>query len=316
MTYVPLRASSSRFIAARGLRHHLRCWAGEGEPLVMLHGWMDVSASFQFMVDAFVRPRNAVALDLRGFGLTGPVEATRADCYWFPDYLADLDAVLDALVGDRQVTLVGHSMGGNIAMLYAGVRPQRVRAVVNLEGFGLRDNAPESAPRRYAQWLDELRAPPPLRGYRSLAEVAARLRKTNPRLTDARAGFLAQHWSLPAEAPEGAGSTDADGAADGAAHFPLRLAADPAHRIVNPVLYRWAEVAACWRAIEAPVLWVEGAQTDAHRWAGDAEETAQRIALLQQVQREVIDDAGHMLHHDQPLAVARSIERFVDALPA
>ncbi|MFN9806646.1 MAG: alpha/beta fold hydrolase, partial [Betaproteobacteria bacterium] len=69
------------------------------------------------------------------------------------------------------------------------------------------------------------------------------------------------------------------------------------------------------RAIEAPVLWIEGAQTDAYRWAGDAEETARRIALLRQVDREVIDDAGHMLHHDQPLEVARRIERFIDALP-
>jgi pimeloyl-ACP methyl ester carboxylesterase len=295
-----LRPSESRFIAARGLRHHLRYWSGDGALLVMLHGWMDVSASFQFMVDAFARPRRAAALDLRGFGLTAPIEATRTDCYWFPDYLADLDAVLDQLARDRPVILIGHSMGGNIAMLYAGVRPQRVRAVVNLEGFGLRDNAPEQAPRRYAQWLDELRAPRPLRGYASLAEVAARLRKTNPRLTIERADYLAQHWSQPA---------DEDSA------LPLRLAADPAHRIVNPVLYRWAEGAACWRAIEAPVLWIEGAQTDAYRWAGDAEETARRIALLRQVEREVIDDAGHMLHHDQPLAVARRIERFIDALP-
>lgn len=300
MSSAALRPSESRFIAARGLRHHLRCWSGDGALLVMLHGWMDVSASFQFMVDAFARPRRAVALDLRGFGLTAPVDATRTDCYWFPDHLADIDAMLDQLAGDLPVILVGHSMGGNIAMLYAGVRPQRVRAVVNLEGFGLRDNAPEQAPYRYAQWLDELRAPPPLRGYASLAEVAARLRKTNPRLTEDRAAYLARHWSQPAEAD---------------AVLPLRLAADPAHRIVNPVLYRWAEVAACWRAIEAPVLWIEGAQTDAYRWAGDAEETARRIALLRQVEREVIDDAGHMLHHDQPLAVARRIERFVDALP-
>jgi pimeloyl-ACP methyl ester carboxylesterase len=77
------------------------------------------------------------------------------------------------------------------------------------------------------------------------------------------------------------------------------------------VLYRWAEVAACWSAINCPVLWVEATDTDAHRWAGNAEEIARRIAALKSVEVERVADAGHMLHHDQPQAVARLIESFV-----
>jgi pimeloyl-ACP methyl ester carboxylesterase len=280
----------------RGLRHHVRCWGephGAGEPpLVLLHGWMDVSASFQFIVDAFARDRYVLAPDWRGFGLSarGP-----SDCYWFPDYLGDLDALLDALVGDSPAVLVGHSMGGNVALLYAGIRPQRVRAVVNLEGFGLKDSAAERAPDRYAEWLDELKRPPVGRDYASLDDVAGRLRKSNPRLSADKASFLAPHWSWPHEGG-------------------FRVAGDPAHRIVNPVLYRWPEVEACWRRIAAPVLWIEGALTDAHKWAGDADTLAIRRAAIARLQFEIVNDAGHMLHHDQPHRTAQLIEAFVDTL--
>jgi pimeloyl-ACP methyl ester carboxylesterase len=299
MTYPVRRPSSSRHITLRGLRYHVRSWGGsDGTPLVLLHGWMDVSASFQFVVDAFVHERAVLAPDWRGFGLSdnGP-----GDCYWFPDYLADLEILLDALVGDAPVILVGHSMGGNVAMMYAGIRPSRVRAVINLEGFGLRDAPPERAPARFAQWIDELKSPPGLRDYASLAEVAARLRRTNPRLSPVHAEFLAPHWSVPVEQ------------ADGSTRW--RVAGDPAHRLTNPVLYRWAEVQACWQQIAAPLLWVEGGATDAHKWAGDAAEVERRLALLPSVQRAVVAEAGHMLHHDQPQAVARLIEAFIDALP-
>ncbi len=285
-----MKTSSSRFLTVRGLRYHLREWGAPGAPLlVLLHGWMDVSASFQFVVDAFQREWHVIAPDWRGYGLTdrGP-----GDCYWFPDHLADLDAIGDA-VSAGPLTLVGHSMGGNVALLYAGVRPARVRAVVNLEGFGLRDNPSAMAPARYARWLDELKSPPHVRRYASLDDVAARLRKNNPRLSAEQAAFLATHWSRPNAAGE------------------QEVAGDPAHKIVNPVLYRWGEVAACWEAVACPVLWVEAADTDAHRWAGDAAEIARRIAVLKSVEVERIADAGHMLHHDQPAVVAHLIESFV-----
>lgn len=286
-----MKRSRSRFLPVRGLRYHVREWGEPGAPqLLLLHGWMDVSASFQFVVDVLRGRWHVLAPDFRGFGLSdnGP-----GDCYWFPDYLADLDAIVDAVSAETPVSLVGHSMGGNVAMLYAGVRPQRVRALVNLEGFGLKESAPGQAPARYARWLDELKSPPAARRYASLDDVAARLRRNNPRLSAEGAAFLAGHWSR--------------GTADGG----YEVAGDPAHRIVNPVLYRWAEVAACWAAIACPVLWVEAADTDAHRWAGDREEVARRIAVLKSVEVESVAEAGHMLHHDQPEAVAALIERFV-----
>jgi pimeloyl-ACP methyl ester carboxylesterase len=286
-----MKPSHSRFLTVRRLRCHLREWGMPGAPLlVLLHGWMDVSASFQFVVDAFERDWHVVAPDWRGFGLSDPGPG---DCYWFPDYLADLDAILDAVSPEAPVDLVGHSMGGNVALLYAGARPSRVRSLVNLEGFGLRDSAAGLAPARYARWLEELKSPPSARRYATVAEVAERLRQNNPRLDAGRAGFLAGHWSRPTE--------------DGA----FEIAGDPAHKIVNPVLYRWAEVAACWAAITCPVLWVEATDTDAHRWAGTAEDIAARVAVLKTVEVVRVAEAGHMLHHDQPREVARLIEHFV-----
>ena len=290
--------SRSRFINVRRLRYHLLEWgdasAATDRTLIMLHGWMDVSASFQFVVDALARDWRVVAPDWRGFGQS---DRTPGDCYWYPDYLADLEFILDDVVGHAPVCLVGHSMGGNIALMYAGARPERVRAVVNLEGFGLRPTHPEQAPGRYAQWIDQLKQGGALRDYASQDDVAARLMKNNPRLSRTRAVFLAQHWSEP----------------DGAGRF--RVAGDPAHRIVNPTLYRIDEVLACWKNVECPVLWVQAAQTDVLRHVGTDRDAAlreveKRKTALRNVQSVIVEDAGHMLHHDRPEEVARLIEDF------
>src|SRR6187549_3803220 len=183
--YQPRRPATSRFITVRGLRHHVLTWGDPAlatparPPLVMLHGWMDVAASFQFVVDALPRERFVVAFDWRGFGLT---DTPAGDTYWIPDYVGDLDRLLDALFPDQAVDLLGHSMGGNVAMIYAGLRPARIRRLVNLEGFGMPRTRPEQAARRFVEWLDDLKVVHELRRYPSLAAVAARLQKTNPLL--------------------------------------------------------------------------------------------------------------------------------------
>jgi len=289
--------SRSEFLEIRGLRMHVRRWGAAAPPertLVMLHGWMDVSASFQFVVDALPPGHAVIAPDWRGYGLS---QRAAADCYWFPDYLADLDGLLDALAPEP-VVLVGHSMGGNVALLYAGVRPHRVRAVVNLEGFGLRPTHAAQAPERYAQWLDELKAGAALRDYASVEEVAARLVRNNPRLTTERAAFLAQHWAQP----------------DGRGRW--AVAGDPAHRIVNPVLYRLDEALACWARIACPVQWVRAADSDVLRYVAEDRtaaiaEVERRADAVPDVERLVIEDAGHMVHHDQPARVAQAIAEFV-----
>lgn len=288
-----MRSSRSIHLSVRGLDYHVRVWGPEAAPpartLVMLHGWMDVSASFQFLVDALSADWRVIAPDWRGFGQSA---ASGADAYWFPDYLGDLEALLLALLPEARAHLVGHSMGGNVAMLYAGIRPERVASVVNLEGFGLRSTQPSQAPRRYARWLDELQAPARLKTYPNLEDVIARLCANNPRLSRERAEFLAPHWARRV------GEV-------------WELAADPAHKRSNPVLYRWEEVAACWSAIEAPVLWVQASATEAHAWAGEQAEIDARRGIVPRLEAALVDGAGHMLHHDQPEAVAHLIEAFL-----
>lgn len=290
--YAPCRPSRSEFLSIRGLRYHVRVWGDRAAPkLVLLHGWMDVSASFQFLVDALARDWHVMAPDWRGYGLT---QRSQADCYWFADYLGDLDALLDVLSPSQPVDLVAHSMGGNVAALYAGVRPARVRRLVNLEGFGMPRATAEQAPERYARWLDELRVGGQLRDYADHAEVAVRLMKTNPRLGAERAGWLAQHWSQPG--PSGR----------------LEPAADPAHRIVNPYLYRVDEVLAVWRRIQADVLWVQSDHLSRFAQFVQTPEYEERLACIARLARATVQDAGHMLHHDQPGTVARLIESFIE----
>jgi pimeloyl-ACP methyl ester carboxylesterase len=258
---------------------------------------MDVGASFQFLVDALDAggdaPRSIVAPDWRGFGLT---DAPGVDSYWFPDYLADLDAVLDHVAPKSKIDLLGHSMGGNAAMLYAGLRPSRVRRLINVEGFGMPSTRPEQAPGRLVQWLDELKSPSRLRGYDSLAAVAARLMANDPLLASERAAWLAPHWSRQ----------DAQGQ--------WHLLADPAHKHVNPMLYQVEEVLATWRLITAPMLWVEGDQTDTAKWWGHRfprSEFERRLQAVPKVRQVRLAPSGHMVHHDRAEELAAAVSNFL-----
>ncbi|SPB16845.1 hydrolase [Caballeronia novacaledonica] len=292
-----MKESRSEFVDARGVRLHVRRWGLPDAPMLfMLHGWMDMSASFQFAVDALAGDWQVLAPDARGFGLSDrPVAEKGGGHYYFPDYLADLDVLIDHFARGEQVNLVGHSMGANVALLYAGVRPERVRRVVDLEGFGLSAARASQSPGRIAQWLDELRTPPALRSYASLDEVADRLMRTNPRLPLARARFLAQHWSREES--------------DGRFH----LLADPAHKLRGPTLYRLDEVSAAWARVTAPVLHVEAKDSPTlAAFAGQTPvaEFKTRFTAFADWREEIVDDAGHMIHHDQPERVAALIESF------
>jgi pimeloyl-ACP methyl ester carboxylesterase len=287
-----MKASQSHFHDIRGLRYHVRTWGDpQRPPLFLLHGWMDVSASFQFLVNCFHEECYVIAPDWRGFGLS----AWAPDGYWFPDYYADLDALLDRYSAHSPVDLVGHSMGGVVACTYAGIRPERVAKVVSLEGFGLARAGPGLAPGRYRKWLEQLREPPRFKAYRSFSEVAARLKRNNPRLNDEMAMFLAQHWARELAPGE------------------VALASDPRHKLVNPTLFRIDETLACWREVSAPVLWVFARDSKGTGYLKDSpEQLAERKGAFRNLHEVWLDECGHMMHHDQPQRLAQLIESFLN----
>jgi pimeloyl-ACP methyl ester carboxylesterase len=164
------------------------------------------------------------------------------------------------------------------------------------------------APKKYAKWLDALAQPLEFTAYRDLSAVADRLQKNNARLARDQAMFLASHW--------------AEVMPDGSA----RLTSDPRHKLPFPSVYRMEEVYAIWRAIVAPVLWVAATESDVPKWLGEHPEAEAGTDNLAGVRRRLaqvpggvlvtVADAGHMLHHDQPEAVAAAIESFIAAAGA
>lgn len=304
--YQAQREPTSTFVSLRGCRYHLLRWGSPSAtqpPLVLAHGWMDVAASWQFMVDAlsddFLQDRQIMTFDWRGYGLT---ESPATDSYWFPDYLGDLDALLDMISPDRPIDLVGHSMGGNVVTMFAGVRPDRIRRLVNLEGFGMPATRAAQAPRRLSQWLDELRqhreGAIDLKTYPDAGAVADRLMKTNPRLPRDKAEWLARHWARP----------DANGQ--------WRILGDAAHKIVNPYLYRVDEVLEILKHISAPVLAVEASDDSLGQWwqgKYTLDEYHQRLQSVPRHRIARIENASHMLHHDQPQALAQLLQDFLTA---
>ena len=276
----------------RGVHYHILEWGERSDPLlILLHGWGDCAASFQFFVDELKQDWFVVAPDWRGFGRSH----FRCEGYWFPDYLADLDLMLMHYQPDQPVHLLGHSMGANVAGLYAGIFPARAKTFINVEGFGLADGDPLQAPANYRRWITQGRKMPAYTAYASFDELADRIRKRNPAMSRDRALYVARHWSV---------QTD-----DGS----VTLRADPAHKLPNAVQYRRAEAEACWAEVTASVLLVVGENTDftaaAKSWI-DPDESAHPF---RNEQTAIIPGCGHMVHFEQPGRLAGAVEGFLEA---
>jgi len=273
----------------RELRYHVRRWGDPAAPKVfLLHGFLDVSATWQPVAEGLLPRYQVLSPDFRGFGQT----EWPADGYWFPDYVGDVEAIFDHYSPGEPILLVGHSMGAQVASLYAGLRPARVKKLVCLDGLFLPDMEPKLAPKRFRRWLDELNDLPKQKTYASFDELAERIRKQHPDLPAERAAFVARCW----------------GREDG--HGRISLCADPKHRLSGPGLYRNEESLAIWREITAPTLFVDGGLSP-FRNAITPEETARRRACFRDWRAAAVASGTHMLHFSAPQETARCIADFL-----
>jgi pimeloyl-ACP methyl ester carboxylesterase len=283
-----MRESWREHVTVRGLRHRLTWWGKRSaSPVVLLHGWMDTGDTWQFLVDRLPEDWSCVAPDWRGFGGT----EWPADGYWFADYFADLEALLDVVCPEGAVRLVGHSMGGNVASMYAGIRPKRIQWVANLEGIGLRRSSAEEAPARYVEWLDQLREPPKPRRYATLDPLVNFIVSRNPAMPRERAEFIARAWTRE----------DGDG-------FVMNF--DPRHRNVSAMLFRREEAEACWRRIDAPVLLLLAQNSDIRPRISPDGADEYFHSLYRDLRIVHLPGVGHMMHLEDPDSVARHLLEF------
>jgi pimeloyl-ACP methyl ester carboxylesterase len=282
-----------KFIDAQGLSLHYLEW-GEpvGEPLVLVHGFLDQAHSWSPFVAALQelikQPLWIIAPDCRGHGDSGWAGA--GGYYHFPDYVLDLDRIVQGL-GTKTMKLIGHSMGGTISFLYTGSFPQRVARLVLIEGIGPPSMAFADAPARMEKWIAEVnqRGRKHFRQYSSIRAGAEQLRQTNPRL-DAE---LALHLARSGMKQSSAGK------------WVWKF--DPLHRTTAPQPFYAAQAIEFLRRIACPVLIVDGAESHQTR----RHDSKQRLEEIRDRKQVVIENAGHMVHQDNPLALAKVVAEFL-----
>jgi pimeloyl-ACP methyl ester carboxylesterase len=286
------RRPEQREVTANGLRHHLLEWDGGGATtLLCLHGFLDLSWGFAPVASALADAGyHVVAPDLRGHGDTEWVG--RGGYYHFMDYLHDVADLVEA-TARKDLVLLGHSMGGSIAALFAGVFPDRPRGIVVMEGMRLPEQPDENLPHRASDWIHGVRRAR-RRGPRvfpDLASCADRIRQFDPLCPPEVALFLAEKGTAPL--PGG-----------------RAFKHDPVHVTRGPYPFRLEQWSQYWRAIRCPVLLLEGGATE----LPPPPDAADRVACLHDVRTRVIPRAGHMMMRHEPAAVASEVLDFLRAV--
>lgn len=293
---MPEPECSERFFRSGTLRVHFRDWGGEGRPpLVLVHGLRDHSHSFDDLARALRDAYHVYAVDLRGHG-----DSETTPYYAFGHFVLDLRNLVQALRLERPV-LVGHSMGGEVVASYAGAFPDVPDRIVMIEGLG----PPPLDMDREVDWtiegfrrIDRARQGTP--GFTDLEAAYRRLRSRNPRLGEAQARRLAALGTRLRE--------------DGLLEWKF----DPMLcTLAVSGTFNLEYQKAFWRRITAPALIVHGAESGEfwHERPGarylEPEELAARLAAFRNATLVEIPEAGHMVHFDQPAALAAAIRGFL-----
>ena len=264
-------------------------WGDEAKPpLLLIHGGRDHARNWDFVAEALVEQYAVYAPDLRGHGDS---DWCIGGQYSMPEFVLDIARLADVLDRDP-LTIIGHSMGGAIALQYTGVFPDRVRKVVSIEGLGPRLNMMQRrmAHVRMRDWVADMRELERRRPrrYASIDDAVRRMEEENPHLTKDMARHLTVHGVRENE--DGTYSWKFDNYVR--AHSPYEFNTEDAREI--------------WNQIRCPVLLVRGTES----WAGDPEEDG-RASAFHDYRSIVIDDAGHWVHHDQLDAFLAVVREFL-----
>ena len=289
------RGPVSRNFISQRLRLHYVDWGNAAAPpLILLHGGRDHCRSWDRVAERLAPNWHVLAPDLRGHGDS---QWSNAGNYMMAGYLYDLAQFIhrQALA---PVTIVAHSLGGNIALRYCGLYPDTVSRIVAIEGLGpasLSERAKMSVTERTTRWIDETRALAARlpRRYASLDEAMARMREVNTRLSAEHARHLTIHGSNQNE--------------DGTFSWKY----DPYVRPWAPYDMPPADVQGLWARITCPTLLVCGSES----WHTDPSKDG-RAACFARAEVAMFDGAGHWVHTDQFEAFMTRLEAFLTPAPA
>lgn len=277
----------ARWFTSQRLRLRYWVWGDETKPpMILVHGTRDHARSWDRTAEMLADRYTVYAPDLRGHGDS---DATIGGAYSIPEYLVDLHALTRA-IGRGPYSLLGHSVGGSVCVLYAAAFPEDVKRVVTLEGLGS-DWRPAKPPgEQLREWVltsrgFEGRTP---RTFASLEEAAERMREANPHLAPELAGHLAAHGTK--ELPDGSVGWKFD--VYSRSDFPLPFGMEQARPF--------------WREVRCPVLllWSEEGWSAEFEASGALREFADAEGIM-------VRDAGHHLHHDQFETFMGHVEAFL-----
>lgn len=288
-----LGPTSHRFVSQRLALNYLDWGNPEAPPLILVHGGQDHAHSWDWVAGRLRQAWHVICPDLRGHG----------DSVWSPDgsysmpfYVADLAQLIhQCTVGP--ISIVAHSLGGAVALRYAGIYPERVRRLVAIEGLGISplDQKPTTAvEQRWRDWIDRRRA---LSGrsprrYPNLAQAYDRMHQANPHLSPEQARHLTIHGI----------NRNEDGT------FSWKF--DNYVRSMSPESVTDDELHQLWHNIECPVWLVHGADS----WARHPEKDG-RAAYFKQATVTSFEGAGHWVHHDRFESFMMELVSFLDHPP-
>lgn len=283
---------TSHFHVSQRLRIHYVDWGNESAPTVVLvHGGRDHARNWDWVARDLRRDYHVIAPDLRGHGDS---QWAIGGMYAVADFVLDIANLIEAL-GEREIYLVGHSLGGAISLMYSGIYPERVRKLVAIEGLGpppamlakLRERPPSQ---RMREWIEQMRglAARQPRRYATIEDASKRMRDENQFLSDEQARHLTIHSV----------NRNEDGT------FSWKF--DNYVRSFAPYRFDVEDMRALWARIECPTLLVRGADS----WASDPAQDG-RIQPFQKARLVNVPKAGHWVHHDQLEAFLAAVRGFL-----